>query len=479
MKATQYIIVSTITAISTLLGSCDLLQSEGTVNPNVDENSFLNSPNAMQSWVNGTEKNFALAIGSYCQLMEILSDNYHNNYSRSSNVFDIPQLLNTDNDVEDLQRYVGLLRESADYAFNTVAKHDPKFTLQQQFKMHYIKAYAYLLAGEHFTGLPVEKGGEVKTWRENMELALNSLDNAMKCAESDDDKAFIHTLMARAHYRLGDKAQAVQHATASLAASGSMVKQVQFDGDNNVNNIAQEAIWGNWFQPLPRLDFLDPKYFMTASSEQRPITIAKSEENHLILTEAELAEGNMAGAQAQLHKLLELVKTRPVKDALDDKLDNRFNGGTKRYPNSADYVVAASKDDPYRPHLVQEREKTTIVSVPYISGTSVDAAMIDNCKTVDEMLELVYLMRQEIFFAEGRRVADLGIRLPLCEVEAAAHPTAAKEFSQAVIPEFIPLNRGLDDFEMDEVNKRVTISYNMNRVIVQNKLSPLVAPFFH
>ena len=79
MKATQYIIVSTITAISTLLGSCDLLQSEGTVNPNVDENSFLNSPNAMQSWVNGTEKNFALAIGSYCQLMEILSDNYHNN----------------------------------------------------------------------------------------------------------------------------------------------------------------------------------------------------------------------------------------------------------------------------------------------------------------------------------------------------------------------------------------------------------------
>lgn len=479
MKAIQYIIITTIAAVTVMFSSCDLLQNDGTVNPNVDEEAFLNSPNAMQSWVNGTEKSFALAIGEYCQLMEILSDNYHNNYSRSSNVFDIPQLLNTDNDVEDLQRYVGLLRESAAYAFNVVVKHDSKFTREQQFKMHYIKAYAYILAGEHFTGLPVEKGGQVKTWRENLELALNSLDNAMQLAESNKDKAFIHTLIARVHYRLGNKDQATQHATAALEASSDMVKQVQFDGDNNVSNIAQEAIWGNWFQPLPRLDFLDPKYFMTTSNEQRPITIAKSEEDYLILAEAQLANGNLQDAATQLHKLLKLVKARPVKENLDDKLDNRFNGGTRRYPNSADYMVAASKDDPFRPNLVQERVKTTFVRVPYISGTSVDDAMIDQCKTVDEMLELVYLMRQEIFFAEGRRVADLGIRLPLCEEESVAHLQASKEFTQALIPEFIPLNRGMDDFDMDEQNKRVTIRYNMNRVIVQNKFSPFVAPFFH
>src|SRR3712207_8063255 len=45
-----------------------------------------------------------------------------------------------------------------------------------------------------------------------------------------------------------------------------------------------------------------------------------------------------------------------------------------------------------------------LISVPYISGTSVDEAMINRCTTVDETLQLIYLMRQEIFMAEGRRV---------------------------------------------------------------------------
>ena len=80
--------------------------------------------------------------------------------------------------------------------------------------------------------------------------------------------------------------------------------------------------------------------------------------------------------------------------------------------------------------------------------------------------------------AEGRRVADLGIRMPVGDVEA-AHTPSARGYTEALIPPFIPLNHGLDDFTMDEATRRVTITYNMNRVIVKNKNSEYVAPFFH
>lgn len=37
----------------------------------------------------------------------------------------------------------------------------------------------------------------------------------------------------------------------------------------------------------------------------------------------------------------------------------------------------------------------------------------------------------------------------------------------------------MDEFTMDEENKTVVIKYNMNRIIVENKSSEYVAPFFH
>ena len=124
------------------------------------------------------------------------------------------------------------------------------------------------------------------------------------------------------------------------------------------------------------------------------------------------------------------------------------------------------------------RQAPHLISIPYISGTSVTETMIDEASGIDETLELVYLMRQEIFFAEGRRVADLGIRMPVCEVEAANTPSAA-DYLEALIPSFIPLNQGMDEFVMDENAKEVVIRYNMNKVIVENKSSEYVAPFFN
>ena len=179
-----------------------------------------------------------------------------------------------------------------------------------------------------------------------------------------------------------------------------------------------------------------------------------------------------------MKQLLTLVKSRPIQTDLNDQLEGRFNGGYKHYPNSSEYVVAASEGEEYRSGLVLDRQAPHLISVPYISGTSVSEEMINKTSGVDETLELLYLMRQEIFFAEGRRVADLGIKLPVCEVEAANTPSA-QPYMEALIPSFIPLNQGMDDFTMDETTKKVTIRYNMNKVIVENKSSEYVVPFFN
>lgn len=461
---------------TTLLASCDLVAPDEIINPNVDEDAFLHSDNPMETWVNGTEKEFALHMSDFVELMEILSDNYFNNYTRSSKVFDVPQLLYTDADVTKLQRHVGSLREMAEYGLTRVAGADPSVNNAQRFHLLYVKAYSFLLAGDFFRALPITSGGEAVEWDGQLKKAIEVLDEALPLAQTNDDKAFVHTLYARAAHRLGNSTLAAEHARLALSASPDFCRQVCFDHKNGVLNGAQEAIWSDWFQPLPRLDFLDPKYFQMNSDEQRPITIAKAEENYLILAEAALAANQLNEAKAQLSYLLRLVKSRPVQTNINDQLEGRYNGGLKQFPNDPAYRVQASSTDSLRAGLIIDRRPPLLISIPYISGTSVTQTMIDGLDNHDSALELLYLMRQEIFFAEGRRPADLGIRLPLCEVEAANVSNAAA-FTEAYIPSFVPLNYGLDDFTVDDETKTVTIKYNMNRVIVQNARSADVAPF--
>ncbi|MBR5728543.1 MAG: hypothetical protein IKX39_07850 [Muribaculaceae bacterium] len=472
MKILKYIPI----VMALLLTSCDLVTPDDIINPNVDETAFLNSDNPMETWVNGTEKELALHMSDFVELMEILSDNYFNNYTRSSKVFDIPQLLYNDADVTTLQRHVGALREMADYGLTTVAAADAKTTNADRFHLLWVKAYSHLLAGDFFRALPDKNGGPAVEWDQHLQEALDVLDQALLLAQNDNDRAFVHTLAARAAHRLGNRQLAVTHATQALSLKGDLLRQVHFDSKNGVLNRAQEAIWSDWFQPLPRLDFLDPKYYQMSSSDQCPITLAKAEENYLILAEAALANGDVNGAKSQLSALLTLVKSRPVQTGINDQLEGRYNGGLKVFPNDPAYRVQASPSDPLREGLIIDRRPPMLIDIPYISGTSVTQAMIDALADHDSALELLYLMRQEIFFAEGRRPADLGIRLPLCEVEA-AHASNGAEYTQAWIPSFIPLNGGMDDFTIDEQAMTVTIAHNMNRVIVDNARTADVAPF--
>ena len=268
----------------------------------------------------------------------------------------------------------------------------------------------------------------------------------------------------------------MSHARQALELAPQLLRQVQFDSKNGVLNGAQEAIWSFWFQPLPRLDFLDPKYYQLTSTDQCPITLAKAEENYLILAEAALAQSDLTQARTQLSALLALVQSRPVQHDVNDQLEGRYNGGLRKFPNDPSYRVQASPNDPLREGLIIDRRPPHLITVSPVSGTSVTQAMIDGLADHDSALEMVYLMRQEVFFAEGRRPADLGIRLPVCEVEA-AHASNSAAYVEAWIPSFIPQGGGLDEFTVDDEARTVTITHNMNRVIAANAHTADVAPF--
>src|SRR3712207_8270316 len=45
---------------------------------------------------------------------------------------------------------------------------------------------------------------------------------------------------------------------------------------------------------------------------------------------------------------------RSVETNIDDHLEGRFNGGTKKYPNSSAYKVAASAGEPFREKRSEE-----------------------------------------------------------------------------------------------------------------------------
>jgi hypothetical protein len=94
-------------------------------------------------------------------------------------------------------------------------------------------------------------------------------------------------------------------------------------------------------------------------------------------------------------------------------------------------------------------------------------------------VEVVYLMRQEIFLAEGRRQADLGIRMPVAQTEILANPRTrdGEPYTRAQVGTFIPLAFEMDAFTYDQAARTAVIRHDMNRVLVTNRTSPFVLPF--
>lgn len=475
-RMTSLVLLTVVAAV----GGCDFLDPTSVTNPNITEDDFLETPQAAETWTRGVERQLATTINQIVMGTEVVSDNVFNNRTLFSKVFDIPQLDATDFDVTNTQQEVHQLRAMADLGINTVVPADPTATDELRAQLHFHRGFASLMAGSYFVGLPAETHGPVVTPASHYAAAAADFAQARALSSDPAVQAAARLAEARAWYQAGNRAEAQAAAAVIMASDPDLLRVVEFDITDGPTNTMQFAIFESGqdeFQPLPRLDFLFPKYSSATAGQQQPIAIVKGEEAFLIVAEAQIAQGDLTGARTTLENLIALVDTRPIA-TVDDRGQARGRvGGTWIYPNDASIDVQASPSDPARSGLVLTR--TAPVQVPSVSGTSVDAAMLAAATTEDELLELLYLMRQEIFVVEGRRMIDLGIRFPVATREAETNPNVGTDSPalQPQLPSFVPLNYGLDSFTYTDGDMLAVITNNMNAIIVANKASAAVLPF--
>lgn len=457
------------------LGACDVL------NPNVTGDVYVNNAGATASWVNGLRRQLALTMNQVVVSTELVSDNYYNNRTLSSKVFDIPQIDYFDLDVNNMQVQIQTLRTMAEYGLNTVLPNDATTKDSLTAEAYFSLGFAHLLSGEIFVGLPGADKGPVLTPTEQLNIAIANLDKAIGLQANAAEKTAYVLLKARAYYRLGDATNAAKFAQEAMSNT-TLLRQVKYDGANGVSNDMQTYIFSsvnNEFAPLPRLDFLDPKYYHInlIATDQKPVTIVKAEEAWLILAETQISSNALdAGRQTLKNLLTNVIAQRPAVQ-LDDSKETRNGGNRKDYPLTAVQVKFDATDNP-RSGYVLDR-KAGPVTAYTVSGTKVTAADLDAAVSQDQLLYILYRMRQEIFMAEGRRMMDLGIRFPVSQTEQLNNSNVKNADIQAQIPTFIPLNRGMDDFTYDVTNNLVTMKYDMNKVLVSNKTSPFIFPFIN
>lgn len=463
------------------VSGCELTEVE---NPNVTTEKFLESPQSASTWLNGARAEMASSIGVIVELTEITSDNYFNNRTLSSKVFDIPQIAYTDLDVNRLQTAVHNLRRTATFGIETVLPSDASSTSEQEAALTFYLGVAHLFAGEYFTGLPAEDEGPMLGPEDHFTRSVEAFTRVEERSSDPELTNAARLARARIAFHRGDIDALRTLAQAVLDEAPELNYRVAFDGVNGPTNNFQFFLYDSSqdeFAPLPRLDYLDPKYFSEdgAGQDQKPISLFKAEEAYLMLAEADLAEGDMPAAKSRLTDLVQaLIPTRPIW-TIDDSRETRSGGNRDDYPLSDSYQVKPSPDEAPVSGLVLDRQSGPI-SVPGVSGTSVTVGQINDASTTDELLTLIYLMRQEMFIAEGRRTVDLGIRYPVSEGEVRSNPNIAPDnpATAAQIPEFIPGDGLMDDFSVDENSEIVTIAVNMNRVLVDNKSSDLVLPLW-
>ena len=431
--------------------------------------------------------NNALDTGDgYITTAEIASDNYVNTRTFFNQFMDNLVIEFTDQDIDAALFSLADLRESAEFGIATIVPSDTEANPDDVAGLSYFRGMALLLTGELFHLAPADSAGPPVPSAEQFQMAVAAFTDAINQTTNDDDRIGYQIARARAYRMLGDRVNAQADAEAVIAGNPDYVRFSVHDFTNGPNNDIQDALFDRGtfddLQPLPRLDFLDPKYFNNAKPNTRgddddaDIAYLKGEEAFLILAEVQAADDDIAGAQATLRSLLTVIDNRPT-ERLADINEGRTDAAPGSRPNTPDWSIAASDQDAMISGLVISRVEE--VEIPTISGTSVTDAQIDAATSQDAMLELIYLIRQEVFIAEGRRMIDLGIKWPVPEDEATSNSNIndGDPATIAVIPDFLPATE-MDAFTMDDATREVVITHNLNRILVQNKDSEYVLPFF-
>ena len=441
-------------------------------NPNLSESSIVGQPNSSKIWLTGIERQMANVLNEVLILAELGSDNYVNTQTYFNQFMDGLDIRITDPDIRDTQNQIARLAKMASFGLDKVGPGDPNYSDKTKAEYFFFLGVSRMYAGMYFSYLPQETLGVPKSSKENLESAIQSFESAIKL----NPKAEYHLANSRCNYYLGNKAEAIASANNALGVDNSFSRAVNFDEKNNPDNILEDALYERAtfddFQPLPSLDFLDPKYSFLTTEKDSPVHFLKAEEAYLILAEANLADIKSSSAQQNLTDLLTLVKTREIRN-IDDNVEGRTENDPGSRPDKSNITVNG------RSGLVLDRHAGK-VDIPSVSGTSLSTTEINSLAADDTGLVLIYRTRQEVFISEGIRFVDMGIKLVIDENEILQNDNISKGGSGTtpVIPSFIDsVKDKLDEITYDKVAGTVTTSINVSEILVNNKTSEQVLPF--
>jgi hypothetical protein len=459
---------------------CDFLDPTNVENPLTTADDLARAAEPTAALLPGLRAQFARAVNGTIVLTEVVSDNYSIHGTGLDGEYDSPRNI-TPNIVNGTANATGLywnlqeLRALAAFVLDDIVPGDATATAAQRAEVRYYRGMALLMLAENFTAAPQESDGPPIPASELLTRAIADLDGSIQESSSGAFASRSRAALARAHRIGGNAGQATQFAQQVLSADANFLVVQGYDQSSITNQAfvfnTQRAL--KEMQPLPRLDFLDPKY----TSLSAGVPVAKAEEMHLILAEAALAAGNLGDARNHVANAIEVALAREVSGFNDN--DERLNGDLSIRPRDETIVVRADPESPYRAGLVQSRPGQ--VQVPTVSGTSLDADSVRALTGAEETWHAFHLARQEILFLEGRRMSDLGIRLPMMlrEIDANANINPGDPGTQRVVPAYIPEAFDMDRFTpvspYDEAENltttEVTILYDMNRILARERVS--------
>ncbi len=471
MKKYKYLIIALFSLY--IFAGCDLLDPTEVDNPAITEDKLLqDATGGAEPLITGLKFDFANALMQTIKYTELVSDNYDNTSTFLSNIADNPwAILPSETDLDDTREiYFRLqtLHAKALFGLDVILPRDSKATNEDYATVYFYKGMALLLLSENFSAFPIQEKGNMVKAKDALNIGIEHFRKSLELDASSENTQRCTFALARAYRLAGDKVNAEQYANAALALDNHYLLLTEYDDVNLDNTINTFTVTRNLndLQPLPRLDYLDPKYPSQTSS----IPALKAEEAYLILAEIALVDGNLGAAKINLIEAINLATSRS-KETFKDR-DPR----TDR-PNDNDYLVKADANSDGISGLIKKRSNS-YVEISTVSNTSVTADDINAAISTTDLFRLLYLIRQEIFFSEGRRMSDLGIRLPVMQTQIDANPNINPgEYGTTVyVPSFIPTGYGLDEFTYDSNAKIVTIAYDMNKLISQNinSVSPLL-----
>jgi len=478
-------IITIIAAVSVLLNCTDDFSSvvdfTKVENPTLSQQSVVGQPNSSLIWLDGIYREMAFVYNEILILSEIGSDNYVNTQTFFSQFLDNLDLQPADPDLRDCTREIGRLREMALFGLEEVGPGDPEYATTTEAEYRFYLGMSYLYAAMYFPALPQVAKGPAVPADQNYQSAIAEFDQAL-ALNSGETK--YHLAKARANYYTGNKAEAVASANAALAIDASFDNTVRFDEaaiagipdgtepDNRFEDALYERGTFDDLQPLPTLDFLDPKYSFFTPEEDAPVHYLKAEEALLILAEANLSDGAVDAAQANLNALLDVIDMREVR-SIDDAIEARSEVDPGSRPDSVIVTVNG------REGLVLSRQSGD-VDIPSVSGTSLTRDDVSKLSPNDAGLELLYRTRQEVFIAEGLRFVDMGLKLIMDENEVLQNENIndGDLGTVPVIPSFIDaVKNDIDAITYDAEAGVATTVVDITAILVANKTAPEVLPF--